>query len=151
MRQFLIGRFSKQRIVLMAIRPIFAEAIYATRKLFEYRRVFVQVDTGDRILVYESQPISLITGEFSVGSVHRGVPETFCRFEKEDEIQKRVNDYLSGARKACALQVVNPIKWLKPENVEDFCPALKAPQSYTFINRDSQFSLNSYGKFLDTP
>jgi predicted transcriptional regulator len=122
------------RTVLMAIRPLFAQAIYENRKRFEYRRVRTSIESGDCILIYESSSRGLVTGEFTAGSIYRETPTCLSDYEMDCDIQAQVNSYLSNARTASAIEILNPIKWKMPRSIAELGLTVRPPQSYIFIS-----------------
>ncbi|MCZ7536097.1 MAG: ASCH domain-containing protein [Acidimicrobiia bacterium] len=120
-----------KRTWLLSIHPGFARALYAGDKRYEYRRRRVNLATGDRVLVYESAPVSAVTGEFKVGEVRvaaaavidviAGVPL--------DHLEAA---YLEGASTASAIEAMNPIRWQHAESVQAYGLA-RPPVSYARV------------------
>ena len=121
------------RTWLLAIRPGFAAALYDGSKRFEYRRRRVQIAPGDRILVYESAPVSAVTGEFHVGRVHSGAPESIVT-QSGVELHRLEALYLEGAATASMIEATNPIRWELFEDVRAYGLA-KPPVSYARVPR----------------
>jgi predicted transcriptional regulator len=61
-----------RRSILLAVKPRFADAIYARAKLYEYRRVRAKFRPGDYVFVYESHPKKCVSGQFEIGEVSIG-------------------------------------------------------------------------------
>lgn len=64
----------RKTVVVMAIKPKYAEAIYAGKKFFEFRKAPPPVPGW--VLIYESAPVSAITGTVYLAMKIQGVPET---------------------------------------------------------------------------
>jgi predicted transcriptional regulator len=122
-------------LILIALRPSFAEAIYNRSKLFEFRRVKAKIRPDDRILVYESAPISKVTGEFNVGKVVYGKPSQILNLEPNSNSRTAAAQYLTGAKLCTAIEVVNPIRWEQSMKLGNLYPSLRPPQSYLFIEK----------------
>jgi len=122
------------RVAVMAIHTDYADAIYAGRKAFEYRRTTTSFRAGDTVLVYEPAARRLVTGHFVVGSVCVLAPpfEVDSR-EKASEVARVVERYLAGASRATALEIVAPARWRVPKMLVEVSPGLRAPQSYVFL------------------
>lgn len=119
--------------VLMSIRPVLAEAIYRGTKLFEYRRVSARIRPGDRVLVYESRPMSCVSGEFRAGHVLKGPPSQLAALEPDPDIRALVEHYLRGTAAATAIEVLSPRRWDACVALSEFSPGTRPPQSYTFL------------------
>ena len=64
----------KKRIVIMAIKPKYAEAIYSGGKRWEFRKAPPPVP--DWVWLYESAPVSAITGRVFLAAKIQGHPES---------------------------------------------------------------------------
>jgi predicted transcriptional regulator len=121
------------RLVLMAIRPNFANLIYSRQKLFEYRRVRTSIRSGDRVLIYESGAGGFVTGEFWVGKVLHEAAEVLAALEQQLTVRRLVDEYLVGSLRGSAMEVVAPQRWTIPMELRALYPRLRAPQSYLFL------------------
>jgi predicted transcriptional regulator len=119
--------------IIMSLRPIFAEAIYQGLKHFEFRRVKVKIHGGDHVFIYESAPISCLTGEFYVGRVVTGNPNQVLNLEATLSSKIAAEQYLWGAKIATAIEVLLPQRWRQPKPLQAIAPGCRPPQSYTFI------------------
>lgn len=122
-------------LILIALRPSFAVAIYNRSKLFEFRRVRAKIQPNDRILVYESAPISQVTGEFNAGKVIYGKSSQILNLEPNLDSRAAAAQYLTGAQLCTAIEVVDPIRWEQPIRLSNLYPDLRPPQSYLFIEK----------------
>lgn len=121
------------RTLLMSLRPKHAASVFNGFKLFEYRRTRVNVLSGDRVLLYESAPVSCVTGEFVVGCVRIDDPDALYRLEPVAEIRELVRAYLAGARQATAIEVTQPRRWAQARAVREVIGRDRPPQSYLFV------------------
>ncbi len=55
--------------VLLSIKPKYAEAIIAGKKLFEFRRSIFKQNDIDRVYLYATNPVSKVVGSFKVGKI----------------------------------------------------------------------------------
>jgi len=70
----------KNRVIIMAIKPKYAEAIYAGKKRWEFRKAPPPVPGW--VLLYESAPVSAITGKVFLGAKIQGEPSVVWGFAK---------------------------------------------------------------------
>jgi predicted transcriptional regulator len=90
--------------------------------------VRVAIAPGDRILVYETKPVGLVTGELEVTAVHHGRPEQVLKLERDLESRKGARAYIGTARVATAI-AVRGARYAEPRTLADLGIA-RAPQSY---------------------
>ena len=79
--------FSRPRVIVMALKPRYAKAIYDGKKNWEFRKV--PPPLFRRIYIYESAPVSAITGTVTFSESVTGVPiavyETARRAKLDDK------------------------------------------------------------------
>jgi len=122
-----------KHLVLMSIRPRFAKVIYSGAKQHEFRRTRVNLHKGDRVLIYESAPVSLVTGEFGVGNVSWGSPSELLSHERNSEARTDAYRYLFGASLATSIKIMKPLQWKRPRKLGELLPTCHPPQSYCFV------------------
>jgi len=121
------------REALFSLWPIYAEALWRGEKRYEFRRTHVSLQSGDRVLVYETRPISAITGEFLVGGVfYEAVPN--LRKITGAGGGPGLDEYLAAVEWASAIRVVAPIKYPNPRPLSEFGLA-HPPLSYQFLGK----------------
>lgn len=128
-----------ERLVLLSVRPRFADALLDGTKTVEVRRRPVQLHAGTLCLLYASSPTRALTGALILAGVDHGSPDELWRRHGPRTGLTRVeyDDYLDGRSTACALVVASPIAFdtavplpeLRRRN-DGFVP----PQSYRFVH-----------------
>lgn len=124
------------RTVIISIQPFFVDAIFRREKRFEFRRVVAKFQTGDRMVVYATAPLSLLVGEFRVGRILTGTPEEVCAETGPDTLRTYTVSYLRGAVSCTAIEIIAPRRWAAPMSLARLRPAIRAPQSYVFIKEN---------------
>lgn len=64
--------------ILLSIKPEYAGRIYARQKRYEYRKALpkrLEILGENRILLYETAPVKLVTGWFRIASISSGTPK----------------------------------------------------------------------------
>ena len=84
----------KNSIVLLAIKPKYAEAIYAGKKRWEFRKAPPPVPGW--VFLYESAPVSAITGKVFLGAKIQGNPGAVWGFART---QKTIGGSVGIAQK----------------------------------------------------
>jgi predicted transcriptional regulator len=124
------------RVMLMSIRPEYADRIFSGHKRFELRRQRPRLDEGDLVVVYATSPSQAVRGAFGVKRVvSLSVRALWNQFEPELGISRHSYDsYFSGCAMAHAIEVGEVRTWPAAslpslrERFEGFRP----PQSYMF-------------------
>jgi predicted transcriptional regulator len=115
--------------IMLSLRPEWAEAIYRREKHVEFRRQRVRVEPGDLVVIYETRPVGLVTGEFVVRGVHYGPPRDIKKLESDLQRARSVAMYLRGARVATALEIGRPRRYGRRQALAKY-KVSKAPMSY---------------------
>jgi len=123
----------KNSIVLLAIKPKYAEAIYAGVKRWEFRKAPPPVPGW--IFLYESAPVSAITGKVFLGAKIQGMPDVVWGFARTQKTiggstgitQKVYNDYVGKATSVAACACFFAEKWPKPIPLP---PGVRPPQNW---------------------
>ena len=110
-------------LYLMSIRPQYARAIFAGRKKYELRRLVgvPLIEEGSVVVVYSSGKVKAIIGEFRVGRVIVATPERVWAAVSRPGtgIGEDAWAYVRGAKKAMALEVVDPVLYPRPVTLEE--------------------------------
>ncbi|TPV93181.1 MAG: hypothetical protein B7733_21690 [Myxococcales bacterium FL481] len=121
-------------LVLLPLRPRFAQAIYRGTKRYELRRRRMRVRSGSIVWIYESAPVGKVTGSFAVKCVHWGSPAELLSLCSDDPDQAAYPPYLDGVQLGTALEVADPLRWPRPYALDEICGRpTRAPQSYCFL------------------
>lgn len=110
----------KNSIVLLAIKPKYAEAIYAGAKRWEFRKAPPPVPGW--VFLYESAPVSAITGKVFLGAKIQGEPDVVWGFARTQKTiggsvgitQKVFQDYVGKASSVAACACFFAKKWPDP-------------------------------------
>lgn len=119
--------------VLLSIKPEFADRIFSGEKRFEYRKATFKQFVST-VVVYATQPVGMIVGEFDVGKVLQGAPAEIWEATKEQAgITKDFFwNYFSGHTKGYAIEVKKPRRYNAAINPSEAGPFI-APQSFRYI------------------
>lgn len=131
MRRSSSGRAA--RTLLMSIAPAYADQIYEGTKRHEYRRTRIHCRPGDLVKIYETAPVSAITGSFVVGSVIKGSPSDVLA-RTGDTNRSEIVLYLDGASHCAALVVTSARRWARTRHLRSLPAVKRAPQSYVFLD-----------------
>lgn len=128
---------------LMSIRPKYAYRIFTGIKKFELRKWFgVIPEKRSIIIVYASGSVRAIIGEFTVGNIIIGKPsEVWDKLSRYESIGVGNEDYqyIRGSKTAMALEVVDPVLYVKPitlEELRSIIPGFMPPFSFRRLSPD---------------
>lgn len=138
------------KILLLSIRPRYAEKIFSGEKTVELRRTKPRVEAGDLVLVYTSSPRCALTGAFVVANVVTGSPEIIWRKcgSKAQIDSAAFNAYYEGARSAFAIGIERAWTFNCPVTLRELRRRMKGfhpPQSYRYLPGSTASSLIAKG------
>jgi len=126
-------------ILLLSLRPRYADAVFEGAKGVELRRTRPRVTNGSRVLVYASGPISSLVGVFVVENVIKGTPRTLwpqvkdsCGISRSEYLK-----YFSGAESAFGIVIkeTHPLEKQVPlRTLNAGRCQFRPPQCYHYID-----------------
>lgn len=132
-----VGPAEATGIYLMSLKPRYARAIFAGVKKYELRRIsgLPPIEEGALVVVYASGNIKAVVGEFSAGRILEGAPEALWAKVRRpgSGIGEDAWEYIRGARRAIAIEVVEPRLYQRPVSLEEIrriIPGWNPPFSY---------------------
>ena len=133
--------------VLLSIRPHFAERIFNGTKKYEYRKTIFNRADVQRVIVYASNPIQKIVGEFQIAEIIRDRPEIIwlktCTFAGIN--QYFFFQYFTGKDKGYAISIKHTKKYDAPIDPWDLLHDFTPPQSFMYIDSNSLLSPEGFG------
>ena len=133
-------------ILLLSIRPEYANKIFDRTKTVELRRVRPRLlNEGDRVVVYVSSPQQAVVGSFKVDNiVEKPVTELWEEVEKLAGISHEdFYDYYQGVRLGVGIFLKDIHRFSQPVELHllrNKLPNLKPPQSFRYLT-DNQFNI----------
>ncbi len=121
--------------VLLSIKPIYADKIFAGTKKYEFRRSIFKNPNIKTIVVYSSAPVQKVIGEFEIESIlQSNISELWDMTAQESGINKEFFfEYYKGKDRGFAIKIKNTKKYDKPLDIKaDF--KLTPPQSFVYIH-----------------
>jgi predicted transcriptional regulator len=132
------ANFVSMEVILMSIKPKYAEKIIFGSKTIELRRVAPNLNKSEVILIYESSPVKAITGYAFISSITKSSPaEVWNLFSCEAQISKDDFDtYYDGTEHAFAIHITNATRFIAPISLADLRSEnilTNPPQSYRYL------------------
>ncbi len=122
--------------VLLSIKPEFAEKIFSGEKTFEFRKSIYKDKSVKTVVVYATQPVGRLVGEFDVAEIVSASPDRLWEITREGAgiSHQFFESYFDGRNCAFALQIENVIQYPEPVVPHDVIDNFVAPQSYMYID-----------------
>lgn len=132
-----MGRAAAERVALMSIHPVYAEAIFQGAKTVEFRKRRLAADIKT-VIVYATAPVSRVLGTFDIDEIVEDSPEAiWARYGESGVIgQAAFFDYYEGKEIAFAIVVEETMSFEQPLPLKEVEPNSTAPQSYAYLRRD---------------
>lgn len=126
------------RVLLLSIRPEYAEKIFEGVKTVELRRVRPRIDEGDWVLVYVSSPVKALVGAFKVDHVVSGPPQDLWGIVQHAAgiAREEFKTYYDGAAVGFGIFFSNVRRFSEPAELQDIrqqCPGFHPPQGYRYL------------------
>lgn len=124
--------------VILSIRPTFCQAIFESKKVYEYRkRVFTRSDV-DKVYIYATKPICRIVGCFRVEEVIENKKSYMWeKTHKDGGISKEYFDaYFKNCDMAHAIKIGQVVKLDNPIDPKFVIKDFHAPQNFMYVDFD---------------
>jgi len=120
--------------VLLSIKPEFALKIFNGSKRYEYRRAIFKNQEVSRVIVYASDPIRKVIGEFEIEDIFYDEPQLLWLKTKNYAgiSKKRFFDYFTNKSKGYAIKVKATRVYDDPLPLSSFMIS-SPPQSYMYL------------------
>jgi len=127
-----------ENVLLLSIRPEYAEKIFDGTKRVELRRVRPRLQNGDLVILYVSSPVKAVCGAFKVDYVVAGPPgDLWEKVRSRAGITREEFDaYFVGASKAVAIffsEVFTLSQVITLDALRETLPDFQAPQGYQYV------------------
>jgi predicted transcriptional regulator len=120
--------------VLLSIKPEFALKIFDGSKRYEYRRALFKSQEVSSVVVYASDPIKQVIGEFEIEDILCEEPQSlWAKTERHAGIsEKRFFDYFTNKSEGYAIKIKATRLYPDPLPISSFMIS-SAPQSYMYL------------------
>lgn len=130
-------------ILIISIKPEFAEKIFNGNKTIELRKASPKkVNINDYVIIYVTSPIKEIWGICKINRIIKDSPEEFwVQYGQETGISKhQFSDYYKSNKIAYGIELKDIKSFFKYsidlETVKSAFPKFKPPQTYSYIKKE---------------
>lgn len=136
--------------VLLSIKPEYAEKIFSGEKKYEYRKKLFRRSGISSVVLYVTQPVGLIIGEFEIDDILEGVPDELWEGTKDySGVSKNFFvKYFTGIKTGYAIKAGHVKKYRRSIDPYDFQPDFVPPQSYKYLMDRGLFGSDSLSEAL---
>jgi predicted transcriptional regulator len=122
--------------VLLAIKPEYANKIFAGTKKFEFRKTIFRNKSIRNIVVYASSPVKRVIGEFEIDEIiSLDKEELWEKTQESAGISKtHFDSYFVNKKLAYAIKIKSKKKYEIPLELSSEFNIKTAPQSFIYIN-----------------
>lgn len=121
-------------IVLLSIKPEYAEKIFSGKKRFEFRKSIFKNTDIEKVIVYASSPVQKVIGEFTILDILNDDIDTI--WEKTEPYSGITKDfylsYFANKEKAYAIKIGKAKRYRKARTLGDY-NLRYAPQSFAYL------------------
>lgn len=119
--------------IILSIKPKYTEKILNWEKLYELRKVFAKKQIN-KVIIYESSPISKIVGEFEIEKVLYESLERLWDITKDFSCVDKgfFEKYFKWKEYWYAIKIKNPKRYKKSKLITDYWMK-RPPQNYAFL------------------
>ena len=133
--------------VLLSIKPEFTLKIFDGSKKYEYRRIIFKRREVEAIVVYVSDPIKRVVGEFDIGEILHKKPEQLWvqTCNHAGITRARFMEYFGNREKGYAIGIRKTRKYRNPLSLNDL-KLSSPPQSFMYLYTDPMHCFYNPGK-----
>ena len=129
------------KVLLISIRPRFADMILGGSKTVELRRIRPAVEEGDRVLLYASSPVRELIGSCTVAGVDVGTANELWKSHGAHSGVSRAefDRYFEGASRAVGISLREPRRVRRPRTLAELrkrLPGFSPPQSFGYLSAE---------------
>ncbi len=129
------------KIIILSIKPKFAEAILNGTKKWEYRRIPPNIKETTPMILYATEKTKAIVGVCQVTQLLRKPLKSLIKLTITETTSTRegLNEYFNGIKLCSALRVENPFRIeIKLEKIRELMPSFVAPQSFYYLKKEDK-------------
>ena len=121
--------------VLLSIKPEFVEKIFDGTKCYEFRKVMFKESQVSKIVIYASQPVQKVVGEFEIDEVLSLHPENLWEHTKDSSGIEReyFDEYFEDKSVGHAIKIKAAKKYDQPLDLFESFNVSRPPQSFQYV------------------
>ncbi len=134
------------QVLLVSVKPEFAEKIFSGKKKIELRKAAPNVSPGDLIVIYSTTPVKAVIGIGEVGGILKMPPSRMWKLHGKilGIDKKRFFQYYEDIQVAVGIVLTSTLKFpnqLSLEEIKEKHPFFHPPQTFRYYN-ESLFEID---------
>ena len=133
---------SFEKIILLGIKPKYAEDILSGRKKWEYRRRPPKIETPVPTALYASDEAKSIVGTCIVTKILQEPIESLIKntISETASTEQGLKDYFNGLKICSALRVEKPSRFeMNLDEIRKVVPGFAAPQNFYYLRNEGSY------------
>ncbi|WP_198033492.1 ASCH domain-containing protein [Maribacter sp. 1_2014MBL_MicDiv] len=130
-------------LLLISIKPKFAESIFNGEKTIELRKSApTRAGKNSYMLIYVTAPVKKVWGICRIESIIKETPNRLWEKhgQKTGITKSEFNDYYKENKKAFGIEIADVINFSENsvdlKNLKNYFPGFSPPQSYGYLNKE---------------
>ncbi len=121
--------------VLLSIKPEYVSKILSGEKKYEFRKAVFKDPSVRTVVIYATLPVGKVVGEFEIGSILSGSPDSLWRKTRNFSgiTRKFFDQYFADRDTAHAIEVKSVVEYEQPIELESLLPHKHPPQSFCYL------------------
>lgn len=139
-----------EQVLLLSVKPRFADAILSREKTVELRRTRVHAAVGSQVLLYSTSPVKCVVGTATVSAIEERTPvelwqSTHGRIAVD---RSEFDDYFAGAAISFGLHLIDVLPLQTPISLSELRHRIgvEPPQSFRYLTRSQADALTQYAR-----
>jgi predicted transcriptional regulator len=123
-------------VILLSIKPRFAQQIVSGHKRVEFRRRWPSRSVS-AVVIYSSAPVQKIVAVATIDEIVERTPRALWNYAKDKGAglcRAELMEYLSGKTAAYAASLTNVKAFKRPVALDKLFSGVSAPQSFRYLN-----------------
>lgn len=129
------------RVMLLSVRPRYAESILAGTKRAEIRRQRPGILPGTPVIIYATKPLGAVVGTANIDRICEGIPsDLWDQYHQEMGVSwAEFDEYLSGTSTAYLLLLSGASRLNTPLTLDDMRESadFRPPRSYRYVDHST--------------
>ena len=136
------ANIKNRNVMLLSLKPRWAEEILLGSKKWEYRRVTMHIKPGARMLFYASKNVHAIVGEALIETILNEPLDILVEHTINDVLEDKedLKKYFIGHSIGHAIKIKCQIRYEKPltlSNIREYIPKFMPPQGFYYLKDDN--------------
>jgi len=132
------------RVLVVSIKPEYAEKIFNGQKTIELRKATPSVSPGDTVIIYCTSPVKAVLGMCKVKEIIKITPaRMWVKYQANLGIEQvKYDEYYSSSQHAIGIVLTSVCKFdtqVSLKTIKQIFPFFQPPQTFRYYNKSFVF------------